>query len=853
MGVPSFVRWLTSRYPDIMIPIGKRTKKKPEEKLAIAHLYVDTNGVVHPMCHPEAGPQPANEEEMLENVCRYLDRLVEVLEPSASVYLALDGVAPRAKMNQQRKRRFCASREADEKALVLKAFNERRGVLTEKERGWDSNAITPGTPFAEKLGFTLRAWATTQRKGLCVLVDDAAVPGEGEHKIIKQIRATHTEGRHAIVGQDADLVLLGLSLHLPKVVVVREDPPKGATHVFLQGPTHLLSLQRLRRSLETDPQFSLFRKDHFLFPRFIDDLILLCTLVGNDFLPQVPSLCIPEGGLDLLLSVYAAKGALLHSSEKDHTLIDFCAFADILDLIASVEPEILRRSANRQNDTSSSSSKMSEQDLKLLQAGVAALALKEDDDESDKKDLLICEKDRDMSTLAETALTRHYAATVANATDDKLGSRGFRERYYAKALKKGSDISANEATIKIMCQSYLQGLTFVEAYYHRGDPDLDWYYGYHYAPLAADLANVCRSYKLTLATTPKKPPVSPIVQLMAVLPPSSAANLLPRAAAKLMTSKNDDSPLASLFPETFDLDPNGKPVFLRWLWVPLLPFADIDAIQKAFAETVEPTLSVTERRRNQPGFVELFGNKDVFPGTLKKREHHVIEYIRPIATAKNAKNTEGKKNLVDDPSDHLASPRISTKTPRLPLTRQSFENLIANVHQPATNNGNHHRRPPPRGAGGPVNGAAVNGATPGGGAPYVPQHQQRVVACRYWARGHCARGANCTFLHAAAAPPPVDPYAYGRQPYYYNPAAPPAYPIIYSAMPQYPYCGMVPPPAAYHPHPPPPPHQRQQLPHVFALAPAAAAPPGTESTNWRHHHHPAKKHNKNPLPPPPPR
>ena len=41
----------------------------------------DMNGIIHPCCHPEAGPQPESEEAMLVNVGKFLDRLISQIRP----------------------------------------------------------------------------------------------------------------------------------------------------------------------------------------------------------------------------------------------------------------------------------------------------------------------------------------------------------------------------------------------------------------------------------------------------------------------------------------------------------------------------------------------------------------------------------------------------------------------------------------------------------------------------------------------------------------------------------------------------------------------------------------------------
>ena len=93
---------------------------------------------------------------MFELICKYIDRLVGVVRPRKLLYMAVDGVAPRAKMNQQRGRRFKAAEERLEMEQVEEKLRKRlqnRGlrVPPKKKPSWDHNVITPGTPFMMKL------------------------------------------------------------------------------------------------------------------------------------------------------------------------------------------------------------------------------------------------------------------------------------------------------------------------------------------------------------------------------------------------------------------------------------------------------------------------------------------------------------------------------------------------------------------------------------------------------------------------------------------------------------------------------------------------------------------------------
>ena len=87
---------------------------------------------------------------MFINIMKYIDRLVHAVRPRKLIYMAVDGVAPRAKMNQQRSRRFKAAKELKDQAEVeeqLRQQMERQGknLPPKGDSSFDHNVITPGT------------------------------------------------------------------------------------------------------------------------------------------------------------------------------------------------------------------------------------------------------------------------------------------------------------------------------------------------------------------------------------------------------------------------------------------------------------------------------------------------------------------------------------------------------------------------------------------------------------------------------------------------------------------------------------------------------------------------------------
>lgn len=672
MGVPAFFRWLSRKYPSIVvhcleekpkecnkIKIPVDTSKPNPNEVEFDNLYLDMNGIIHPCTHPEDKPAPKNEDEMMVAIFEYIDRLFNIVRPRRLLYMAIDGVAPRAKMNQQRSRRFRASKEGveltEEKGRIREEVISKGGYLPPEEikERFDSNCITPGTEFMDNLAKCLRYYIADRLnndpgwKNLTVILSDASAPGEGEHKIMDYIRRQRAQPHHdpnthhCLCGADADLIMLGLATHEPNFTIIREEfkpnqprpcalcaqvghelkdcqgiarEKKGEHDEFANSPPGseqefiFIRLNVLREYLEKE----LIMSDlpfPYDFERSIDDWVFMCFFVGNDFLPHLPSLEIREGAIDRLVKIYKN---VVHKTEgylTESGFVNLERVQMIMLAVGEVEDSIFKKrkeddeSFKRRQKDKKKRMKRDQNPSYTPRGQFAPQALGR----------------RDMPTPNAIANPRQTAyemrmqgsfptGTKRKAEDEdsepepedniRLWEEGWKQRYY----KRKFDVdSTDESFRRKVVQSYVEGLCWVLRYYYQGCASWKWFFPFHYAPFASDFENISELFK-EFETNTK--PFKPLEQLMGVFPAASG-NFLPVTWRRLMS--DPESSIIDFYPDDFALDLNGKK--FAWQGVALLPFVDERRLRAALEE-VYPDLTPDEMRRNSLGGDHLFVGKN---------------------------------------------------------------------------------------------------------------------------------------------------------------------------------------------------------------------------------------------------
>ena len=668
-GIPKMFRWLTDQYPDIV-------NRQLEELADVDYFYLDMNGIIHPCTHGNGNENGEvvllDETAMFKRIFLYVDRLYKLVQPTTVLYLAVDGTAPRAKMNQQRARRFRSAKDAE---LLQSEINARMNIASASSsvssikqqalqggngKRFDSNCITPGTDFMLKLSLALQKWIQYKmqtdlfwKNGATVILSGPDVPGEGEHKVMDFVRFHQSqaatspyykkEGVHVLYGLDADLIMLGLVTHEPNFMLLREkmsvvmagrknNKKKKDMLQYDHNDFEILELRSFRQMLAIQFRPFVDRLTQYNLERIIDDFIFTCMFVGNDFLPHIPHLEIENGALSMMMSNYIDVLAEWDGYITNKAKIHPQRLEQFLYTLSIYEEEHFHRRGFEENEPGWKLSSEDEQEPEdfygTYHTGYPTpeCAVPANDALSEAPPIVAIP----MAPSGNRAFRRQHPTSK---------SRSYRDFYYETKLQwKPEERCHTLYQRRKHVREYIQGLHWNLYYYHYGCRSWDWYFPYLYAPLCTDMVNLSEYYSdvdddgYASMTFPDSTPFPNLAQLLSVLPPQSS-DLLPPPLAELMV--HPSSPLVPYYPHDFTSDPNGKR--MTWEAVVQVPFIDADLlldtvnkILQADREGSSPLLTPGERKRNERGIEHTFTP----PGLTEEEQ---IQYNRMMQAAEMSK------------------------------------------------------------------------------------------------------------------------------------------------------------------------------------------------------------------------
>jgi 5'-3' exonuclease len=505
MGIPSYFSHIIKNYGTII----QKSLDMTRNNVTFERLYMDCNSLLYDS-YRELSSYDNIENDLISNTIERIEYYIEKIRPTGLIYIAFDGVAPFAKMEQQRTRRY-------------KSYYESNIFCEEDVDGYQpftTSMFTPGTEFMKKLSIDMKKHfgsnSAPRKYGVkSILIATPDEPGEGEHKLFEHLRKHPmlNINNAAVYGLDADLIMLSL-FHLKyaqNLYIFRELP--AFAHVLLQRTKVdeknmepcFLDIQKLGNYIASTMECS---APH---PHRMNDYVFLCFLLGNDFLPHFPALNIRTNGIQRILDVY---GKMI--GNKPHAFL----------LTQTTPPTIVW------SQLSIFLKELSKHEYGFIKQEYATR--KRWNNRTPQTYPKTTLKERQSLFQDSPILFRHEENYICPE------ETFWEERYYQRLLSS-THKNVSKEQINDIAINYLEGLEWVLAYYVQGCPDWKWKYHYNYPPLLKDLHPIVPQVQTTFFQGRKKvqdnQPFHPSTQLMYVLPPYLHDALLSKRLANVLRDK----------------------------------------------------------------------------------------------------------------------------------------------------------------------------------------------------------------------------------------------------------------------------------------------------------------------------
>lgn len=538
MGIFQFYSWFRKTFPKDIYKVD-RSISSELSFTDIDNLLIDMNGLFHTSAQKVfkyGSFKPPYDIIIRENNKTHQLVFKDICETLENILMTVNPI---------RKLILCVdgpapmAKQCQQRKRRYKSSLERE----DNDKSFDSNQMTPGTKFMDHLSKYID-WFIRKRisenpfwQNIEVIYSPSSVPSEGEQKLLSYIRKFGDKNESYVIhGLDSDLIMLSLLTQYSKFYVLRDDTFDHKNNFLLIdiGSVREKIVDLMKWEKSEDALFDFKFNNEWA----INDFVFACFLAGNDFLPHIPSIEIIEGGVEVIIEISKNVGRTHgHITRNKTGNIVFCksSLKQFLEIVSSSEKELLEQ------------------------------------------------KFRNRSRYFEDKILENSAKYNLSEQKYEIDIEKFRDSYNVEMFK-------NEEDLKKASYDYLAGLQWILKYYTKEVPSWKWYFPYHYAPTASTLVKYIDSFEFPRCF--KGAPLTPLQQLLCVLPPKSS-KLLPSPLDSLLSTK-----LKIFNPDDVEIDLSGKKQ--EYMGIVKLPFVDFSVVKKVYDENISK-VDYRELRRNNLG------------------------------------------------------------------------------------------------------------------------------------------------------------------------------------------------------------------------------------------------------------
>lgn len=568
MGVPGFFAWILRNFRKRILQTTLNIRPKC--------LYIDANCLFHPECfrvleHMDSFESELLETKMFNRIINCLNYLENISNPTHLMYISVDGTAPLAKISQQRKRRYKSVIDSKMKSEVKMKFGLKSNDC------WSNTVITPGTEFMERLHEKILNHYKTRKSKIQYIYSSYHTPGEGEHKILQHIKLNTLQDDNIVIyGLDADLIFLAMASTRQNIYLLREamhfnnkkDQVKEELYDIVEDVSQefiFVSIYETKNAYNQQLKSILYNRGlinaNFIESTdFSNDLIFVCFLLGNDFLPHFPSIDINKGGLDELIDSYVTcledVKTMLVTFENNKVKINHLFLMLLTKKMGEKEERYFNETLPNYVRLNSKKKCFAQNDY--------------------SKELW------DIENMKNVRVDDNIGLGIGSKDEWKF-------RYYEHYF---DTMEHQDKFVETLSKLYIEGIMWVAKYYFEQCADWRWQYPFNSSPFVSDISLYLKKLKdinnITFEQTNHIPIMS---QLLSVIPPAHS-QILPMTYGQLMSDTN--SSIIDLFPLIVKLDMLNKDQY--WKCDPILPILDISRILNV---TKKLKLNKKEKKRSE--------------------------------------------------------------------------------------------------------------------------------------------------------------------------------------------------------------------------------------------------------------